>query len=264
MNNIFRNLLSTLVFFTFSSVVTADDVKKELQDMSDPLAVYTQAGIGYTDRGFNIKVGGAYDSGKPATMAMNIIEIQGLLGEKIGFRDGATDKIDSIRFRNFTINTKNGLGSQVDISYNLNSKTGSASYALIQALPKLSIIQLYPLAGVGLNIANNVNENLLWKDADSPSGISIPGAFATFGMYSKVTITKDFWFNYNPIWMTSIAGAKNYENNTYAVNESSILTHEVALSYQITPVMNIRYFGNWSNLVDFKDGGHRLEFNYQL
>ena len=36
--------------------------KEELQDMSDPLAVYTQAGLGYTDKGLNLKVGKAYDS----------------------------------------------------------------------------------------------------------------------------------------------------------------------------------------------------------
>ncbi|MGR5543305.1 hypothetical protein ACPV5V_32610, partial [Vibrio campbellii] len=30
---------------------------EELQDMSDPLAVYTLAGIGFTDKGLNLKVG---------------------------------------------------------------------------------------------------------------------------------------------------------------------------------------------------------------
>lgn len=247
-----------------SQSLFAEDNSKEVQDMSDPLAVYTQAGLGYTDRGFNIKIGKSYDSGKPATMAMNVIEIQGVLGESVGFRDNATNKIDSFRFRNFVINTKNGLGSQVDVSYNQNSKTGSSSYALIQALPKMGIIQLYPLAGLGLSVANNVNENLLWNDADSPSGISIPGVFATVGMYSRIAITKNIWFNYNPIWMTSLAGSPNYMKNTYALGKSDLFTHEVALSYQITPVFNVRYFGNWSNLVDFQDGGQRIEFNYQL
>ena len=247
-----------------SSTFLSADEPKEVQDMSDPLAVYTQAGLGYTDRGFNIKIGKSYDSGKPATMAMNVIEIQGALGEAVGFRDDTTNTIDSFRFRNFVINTKNGLGSQVDIGYNQNSKTGSASYSLIQALPKISIFQFYPLAGLGLAVANNVNENTLWADTDSPSGVSIPGVYGMIGMYSKVTITKEIWFNYNPIWMSSIAGSKNYTKNTYGLNNSSALTHEVALSYQISPVFNIRYFGNWSEHVDFVDGGQRIEFNYQL
>jgi hypothetical protein len=28
--------------------------------------------------------------------------------------------------------------------------------------------------------------------------------------------------------------------------------------------MNIRYFGNWSDNLDFSDGDQRIEFNYQL
>jgi len=260
-------LLFILLSTSLICMLNATDTNstKKVEDMSDPLAVYTQAGIGYTDRGFNIKIGKSYDSGKPGTMAMNVIEIQGIAGEAVGFRDSATNKIDSVRFRNFVINTKNGLGSQVDVSYNQNTKTGSASYALIQALPKMSIIQFYPLAGLGLAVANNVDDNSTgWADTNSPSGISIPGVFATVGMYSKVTISKNIWFNYNPIWMTSLGGSDNYVENTYGIGESSVFTHEVSLSYQITPVFNVRYFGNWSNHVDFVDGGQRIEFNYQL
>jgi len=128
----------------------------------------------------------------------------------------------------------------------------------------MSIIQLYPLAGLGLSVANNVNENALWADGDSPSGISIPGAYGMIGLYSKVTITKKIWLNYNPVWLSSLAGAPNYKKNTYGLNNSSSLTHEFAVNYQISPIFNIRYFGNWSNHVDFKDGGQRIEFNYQL
>ncbi len=83
-------------------------------------------------------------------------------------------------------------------------------------------------------------------------------------MYSKVTITKKIWFNYNPIWQSSIAGSNGYVHNTYGIGYSSIFTHEVALSYQVAPKFNVRYFGNWSNHLDFKDGGQRIEFNYQL
>ena len=64
--------------------------------------------------------------------------------------------------------------------------------------------------------------------------------------------------------MTSLAGADNYIKNTYGVEENNVFTHEVALNYQITLVFNIRYFGNWSNLVDFSQGGQRIEFHYQL
>ena len=256
----------SLCLLCITTMVNAEeyDSSKEIQDMSDPLAVYTQLGAGYTDKGFNLKAGKAYDSGKPATMAVNIFELQGILGDSTGIRDNQTDSADSARFRNLIVDTVNGQGSQVDISWDFNSKTGSASYSLIQALPKVSIFNFYPLAGLGMAVANNVNNHPLWSDADSPSGISMPGAFASIGMYSKMTITKKIWFNYNPVWLSSIAGSENYTKNTYGLDESNVLTHEAALSYQITPVFNVRYFGNWSDNLDFKDGDHRVELNYQI
>jgi hypothetical protein len=253
-----------LLSFTILLMSTPTFAEEELQDMSDPLAVYTQAGIGYTDKGLNIKIGQAYDSGKPATMAMNVLEIKGIYGDAIGTRDNLNDSVDYIRFRNLKVNTTNGQGSQVDVEFNLNSKTGSASYSLIQALPKMGVFQFYPLAGLGLAIANNVNNHPLWSDADSPSGISIPGAFGLIGMYSKMEITDKIWFNYNPVWLASIDGSDNYKNNTFGVGEDTVFTHEIALSYKINPKMNIRYFGNWSDNLDFSDGDQRIEFNYQL
>jgi hypothetical protein len=48
--------------------------------MSDPLAVYTQGGLGASDKGLNLKVGQSYDTGNPETMAMNIIEVKGIAG----------------------------------------------------------------------------------------------------------------------------------------------------------------------------------------
>ena len=41
-----------MVTVAFSA--TAEE--NELQDMSDPLAVYTQAGVGVSDKGINFKV----------------------------------------------------------------------------------------------------------------------------------------------------------------------------------------------------------------
>jgi len=265
-NTIRRNLIAIPLALVVSSASFAEEQKpkKEVQDMSDPLAVYTQLGAGYTDKGLNFKVGQSYDSGKPATMAMNLIEIKGVLGDALGSRDNLDDDVDSIRFRNFIVNTNNGRGSQVDVIYNLDTKSGSASYSLIQALPKMSILQFFPLAGVGLAVANNVNEHPLWAEPDAPSGFSVPGAFVMVGTYSKVTVTDKFWLNYNPIWLKGVAGSDAYLDNAYGFGDQNVFTHEAAVNYQITPVMNVRYFANWSNNLSFNDGDHRVELNYQL
>ncbi|MFV2061605.1 MAG: hypothetical protein ACC653_13045 [Gammaproteobacteria bacterium] len=261
-NRHFKKIIySGLLLCSLNSAYAATD---DVQDMSDPLAVYTQAGAGYTDKGLNIKIGKSYDSGKADIMAMNVIEIKGILGDTLGTRDGRKDSIDIVRFRNFIVDTTNGQGTQVDVELNTISNTGSASYSFIQTLPKVGKIQFYPFAGVGLAVANNVNNHQLWSEANSPSGYSFPGAYALIGMYSKLEITDKIWFNYNPIWLTSIGGSTAYTENTYAAGEDSVFTHEVSLSYQINPKMNIRYFGNWSDLVNFSDGDQRIEFNYQL
>jgi len=256
-------LISIPLALTVSGTSFAEE-QKEVQDMSDPLAVYTQLGAGYTDKGINFKAGQSYDSGKPATMAMNVLEVKGVWGDTLGTRDDLVDDVDFIRFRNFIVNSENGQGSQVDVNYNLNSKSGSASYSLIQATPKMGLFQFFPLAGIGIAVANNVNEHPLWADEDSPSGFSIPGAFAMVGTYGKMNITDKIWLNYNPVWLTSIGGSQAYEDNAYGEDQSSIYTHEAAISYQITPVMNVRYFANWTTHLSFDDGDHRIEINYQL
>ena len=263
---IYQSLMAIPLALAVSGVSFAEEQgeQKEVQDMSDPLAVYTQVGAGYTDKGLNFKIGKSYDSGKPATMAMNILEIKGVWGDTLGTRDYANDDIDSIRFRNFIVDGTNGQGSQVDVSYNFNSMTGAASYSIIQALPKMGPVMLYPLGGVGLAIANDVNNNSLWSDDDSPSGFSVPGAFAMVGFYGKLDLTENIWFNYNPVWLKAFAGSDAYKDNAYGVGEQDVFTHEAALNYQITPVMNVRYFANWTTELSFDDGDHRIEINYQL
>jgi len=263
MKNISPEKTLYLVMFLFSAG-NAIAEETEVQDMSDPLAVYTQAGMGYTDKGLNVKIGMSYDSGIDDVMAMNVIEIKGIYGDTLGSRDNLDDNVSFIRFRNFKVNTLNGQGSQIDIEFNMARNTGSASYAFIQTLPKMGPFQFYPLAGVGLALANNVNIDPLWNEPDAPSGYSIPGAFALLGMYSVITITDKIWFNYNPVWLTSVGGSDAYKTNAYALNKSSVFTHEFSLSYQINPRTNVRYFGNWSNLVKFSDGDQRIEVNYQF
>ncbi|WP_246058317.1 hypothetical protein [Litorilituus lipolyticus] len=119
-----RILSATLLFSLISvnSFVQAEDKEAALQDMSDPLAVYTQAGIGATNKGINIKIGKSYDSGKPNTMAMNIVEVKGFLGDSLGWdsADSIDNSVDSIRFRNFSADMTNGRGGQIDFNYSFD------------------------------------------------------------------------------------------------------------------------------------------------
>ncbi|EIC9813780.1 hypothetical protein NB525_09345 [Vibrio alginolyticus] len=245
-----------------SSAYAQTNNSEELQDMSDPLAVYTQAGFGITDKGANIKIGQTYQSSQPGTMAMNIIEMKGIGGELFGIRDNddpiyanVDDSIDSFRLRNFQVEVAKGLGRQLDVNYDVDNDKLDASYSFIQGLPKFGMLQLFPLAGAGVTIANDFSGD--------DKGYEIPGTFTVVGMYSKIELTDKIWINYNPMYMHTLSGSGQYKD-TYYAGEDNILTHEFALSYQINPRANIRYFANWNEHVNFGDGDHRIEFNYQF
>ncbi len=241
--------------------------QEEVKDMSDPLAVYTQVGIGATNKGINLKVGQAYDTGSATTAGMNIIELKGIYGDTLGWESDnkVTNSIDSFRFRNFSVDLTSMSASQIDANYNLNAnlvaeESMDISYSYIKALKPIGRFSFYPLAGVGVSLGENAVED----DGSRDSGYSIMGAYGLVGMYAKITINDKVWLNYNPFWLTTIGGSDNYQKHYYGKSQSNILTHEFAASYQINPRMNLRYFANWNENVDFMDGDHRLEFNYQL
>lgn len=230
-----------------------------LADMSDPLAVFTMAGFGITNRGINLKIAKSYDTGDENQLGMNLIEVKGIYGDTLGWENDVNDSIDSLRVRNLTVNPNTGQGAQIDMSYDLNSEAGSISYSMLQALPTMGRFNFYPLAGAGIAFANNA----LQDDGSIASGYSFPGTFATVGVYGKFTITDKVWLNYNPIWNTSLSGSDLFKDHGFE-GHSSVLMHEFIVSYQLNPRSNIRYFANWSEHTDFKDGDHRIEYNYQF
>ncbi|WP_241033785.1 hypothetical protein [Vibrio maerlii] len=252
-----------------TAVDTAAQTEEELQDMSDPLAIFTQAGFGFSDKGINIKYGATYATGKENTAGMQLVEIKGIGGEAVGWsgNNGRDNSIDSIRYRDFQVSFDNGRGRMIDLDYNFDTDSGSGSYNFIQALPKFGPVQLFPLAGLGVSIANNYQyatpEELQTGESDVRDGISVPGVFGAVGMYSVIKATDKLWFNYNPIWMSTIGGSDKYVDYGFA-GKGDILLHEAAMSYQINPRLNVRYFANWNEHVDYVDGDHRIEFNYQF
>ncbi|UPR54172.1 hypothetical protein ITG09_22625 [Vibrio cyclitrophicus] len=249
---------------------TESATPEKVQDMSDPLAVYTQAGFGISDKGLNIKIGQSYDTGSDITMGMNIVEIKGVAGEQLGWSGSnhRDDSIDSVRFRNFTVDKTNGQGKQIDLNYSVEQEQLDASYSFIQALPKWGAIQLYPLAGVGARIMNGQVDKVVDTDSgayeiDTSVGYTIPGVYAVVGMYSRITVTENIWINYNPMWLTSIAGSDSFVDQGMA-GDSNIFTNELSISYQLTPRFNARYYANWTQDQDYFEGDQRIEFNYQF
>lgn len=254
MNKLF---LSALLPLSFVSVSHAEEV----QDMSDPLAVYSQAGIGMTDKGLNLKLGQSYSTGIDNVMAMNIIEIKGIAGELSGWSGNSQrdNSIDSVRIRNFQANLAQGTGTQIDLNYSIETEALDASYSYIKAMPEFAGISFYPLIGAGFRAQNSSA-----IEPESSAGYTIPGTFAVVGTYSSINLTDKIWFNYNPMWLTTLSGSEHYKDNAYGKGNGSILLHELSLSYQYSPRLNIRYFMNSSEYERGFNGDQRIEVNYQL
>lgn len=251
------------VFFAFSSQAAAlnEAGEAELQDMSDPLAVYTQAGMGFTDKGLNLKIGQTYDTGNETTMGMNIIEIKGFAGESLGWNNRETDNsIDSIRYRNFGVDLTDGRGSQVDMSWDFDNNQGTASYSLIQALPKMGPVNLYPLAGLGIAAGEELGQSS-GGDLDAAQlrdRYNMHGTFYVAGLYGKVEVTDKIWLNYNPMYLGAMSGSSEFKSS------GAYLLHEAAVNYQMNQRTNIRYFANWDENLNYAKGDHRIEVNYQF
>ncbi|CAH6881187.1 conserved exported hypothetical protein [Vibrio chagasii] len=234
------------IFSLVSSPVLANDY----QDMSDPMAVYSQTGLGITDKGINFKFGQSYDTNNDDTMAMHVLEAKGFAADTLSLK--GDDSFDSLRYRHFNVDITNGLGTQVDLNWDFDAKVGSASYSLIQALPEMGRVQLYPLAGLGLNVADVHSTEL----ADGGSiGYAIPSSFALAGIYSKIEVTDNIWLNYNPMFTTQLGGAEAFKD-LYGWQ------HEVAASYQLNTQSNIRAFWNFGEALNGTD--FRVEYNYQF
>ncbi|WP_394253061.1 hypothetical protein [Vibrio profundi] len=257
----------SIFVLTSLSITTASFAQEsEIQDMSDPLAVYTQAGFGYTDRGLNVKIGQTYDTGNDVTMGMNVFEIKGIAGDVLGWSNRNNDvSIDSIRYRNFGVDLTNGRGSQVDVNWNFDSNQGSASYSFIQALPQMGMFNFYPLAGLGIAAGEEL-EGTAGGDLDASQvrdRYNLHGTFYVAGMYAKMQFTDKIWLNYNPMYMGTISGSSAYKEHGFQ-QDDSIMTHEFSLGYQIIPRANVRYYANWTENTHYADGDHRIEFNYQF
>ena len=253
--------LSMVIASSTNILADSNVTTEELKDMSDPLAVYTRAGIGVTNRGINLKFGLEYKTDNANDNAMHVLEIKGIGGDVIGW-DGdyvRSNSVDSLRYRNLSVNKTNGRGTQIDITYDRHRESGTLSYSLLQGLPKWNGFNFYPLLGVGLSYANNA----LQDDGSIHSGLSIPGAFAVVGMYGKYTVNDNIWLNYNPFWSTGLVGSDIFMDHGFE-GHSSVLTHEATISYKLSPRSNIRYYANWSEYIDFNDGAHRIEYNYQF
>ncbi|WP_295890589.1 hypothetical protein [uncultured Vibrio sp.] len=266
-NNLNQMIKSALIIGAMTSISPfANASEEQPADMSDPMAVYNQLGGGITDRGLNVKYGQAYDTGSDVTMGMNVVEIKGIAGNSLGWSDTVEpdDSIDSFRFRNFNVDLLNGQGKQFDINYDVERESIDASYSLMQALPKMGGINLYPLVGLGVNIQNNAIETINNGQPVVDSGYSLPGVFGLVGMYGKWALTDQIWLNYNPMFLSTLGGSDFYKNNAYGVDNGNMLAHEVIASYQVNPRLNFRYFANFNDEVSFKDGEHRIEFNYQF
>lgn len=246
---------------TISQAIAADDT--ETQDMSDPLAVYTQLGASYGTNGINLKLGKTLDTGSATDMSMFLFEVKGIYGEHMKHQgsssltpESANNGISELRFRKFDVDMTNGRGISMDVIHNFDTNSGTASLGMIQALPKVGIWQAFPIIAAGVEY----NDGSKHSATNEASGLHSDFVFASFTLYNKFQLTDTIWANYNPIYTQAVFGDVHYTEN---LKGSNGLTHEFILSWQMTPTQNFRLWYNASQN-QFADGDFRLEYNQQF
>lgn len=254
-------LLGFLTVPLFSTAAFAKE--QEVQDMSDPLAVYTQVGGSYGTNGINFKLGKTLDTGSPTDMSMILFEVKSMLGEHTKDEgssamnpDMANDGISELRFRKFDVDMTNGRGISMDVIHNFDSNSGTASIGMIQALPKVGFWQAFPIIAAGVQY----NDGSMHAADGESTGLHSDFAFASFTLYNKFQLTDTIWANYNPVYTQAIFGDQLYTDN---LRGSDGLTHEFVLSWQMTPKQNFRLWYNTTQN-NFSDGDFRLEYNQQF
>ncbi|GIU29499.1 hypothetical protein L2719_15540 [Shewanella schlegeliana] len=246
---------------SISSIAFAEE--NEIQDMSDPLAVYTQLGASYGTNGINFKLGKTLDTGSATDMSMFLFEVKGLYGEHMKHQgasalapENANNGVSELRFRKFDVDMTTGRGISMDVIHNFNANSGTASVGMIQALPKVGVWQAFPIIAAGVEY----NDGSKRSDTNEASGLHSDFVFASFTLYNKFLLTDTIWANYNPIYTQAIFGNEHYTEN---LKGSNGLTHEFILSWQMTPTQNFRLWYNASQN-QFADGDFRLEYNQQF
>ncbi len=158
----------------------------------------------------------------------------------------------------------NGRGAQVDVNLGFTDRgtQGTASYSFIQALPKMGPINLYPLAGMGVAFGESLDGSGV-GEAQAQDRWDLHGTFYVAGLYGKLDITDNIWLNYNPMYTGTMSGSDAFKNHGMD-GDDSVFLHEAALSYQINPRTNVRYFANWTENTNYANGDHRIEVNYQF
>ncbi|WP_051303040.1 hypothetical protein [Psychromonas aquimarina] len=221
----------------FTSIAYADNAQpEEVADMSDPTAVYSSAGIGYSNKGANIKFGLQLPSKAENSAHMITVDV----------KEGG----DIIRGRYFNVNLKTGFAGSIDANYDTNTETAHVSFGALQTIPLSEKLTIYPGLYAGVMIGDDVDE------FGKVNGVSISAMTATAQMYSKYNITDKLWINLNPAYTTSLYGV-----------ETGVFDLETAVSYQITPRFNARLFHNNNMKVgnyneELYESITRLEFNY--
>lgn len=251
-----KKLLIISIITLPSYPALASKISDTLQDMSDPMAVFSQFGAGYGDKGINLMLGHAYDPGVKNRKAMHIFEIKGIAGDAVGWRGDNNNSVSEFRYRHFEVSMKTGTGTNIDLNYNLDSGIGTGTYGIIQALPQIGRFQAYPMLAVGATVIDlNKTNDRIETENGSIGGHHLLGFYGLAGMYSRYNITDNLWLNYNPM---SLIGA------TGELSGEAVFMHEGAISYQLTSRSNIRYFANWSDNVNYRNGDHRIMYTYQI
>ncbi len=252
----FVKLTGALVMSGIAATSFAAETEKEVQDMSDPMAIYTSGGISYGTNGLNLKMMKTLDTGSKTDLSAIIVEIKDMDFADDGDVRHGTERSSApsnLRLRKFDVDMTTGRGISYDIMHNTDKDAGMLSVGVMQALPINSFWTAYPILGAGV-----------WYAEDEQNGIDVPGVTLNLTMYNKFTVTDKIWLNWNLTYAEGIFGKEEFKDDRNSASDS--LVHEFIASYQIDPRNNLRLWHNTSQdkMNEDDTGETRLEFNHQF
>lgn len=253
-----------LLALTFTAAVSSNyALAKEEIDMSSPTEAYTALGIGYGNKGMNLKAMYMLSETGSERKSGFIFEANDIFDEKggdpqfSGIKDGRMTMDyettnTNYRLRYGSLNTKNGLGYMVDAVVKDHAFFGQTSVIQAGALATIPVGEnayIWPVLLVGGVIVEDNFSDTIGGGAGIPesltnlssSGIDIASIIYSTKVYARYKFNDSWWLLGAWSYTDELSGKSWDDSIAKGGLQISPQQIELTLGYQFTNTQNIRF-----------------------
>ncbi len=191
-------------------------------DMSDPMAIYTNAGLSFGTGGIDMKLGLQIPSDGGFS---NMIILEG----KGAFRKGESEEFASYRGRYFAGQQEGSLRFAVDVNYNAEADVALYNTGVFYTQPISSNLTIYP----GMMVGKATNGGTVAPGTEESTTIM------TAMFYSRYTLSDKTWLTVNPTYTHYREEFGDVGRNNFSM--------EMGIGYQLNKKTNVRLWGGTDN-----------------